>query len=453
MRYLLSTIAIFACGNDGVHRLVDSGIDAPRALDGAPAGPVSLTITAGSAVAGITVHFQDADGAVVATTTTDATGTAAATMASGGTVTAVEPFTPGELFTFAGVEIGDDLHLDRPPAPPSITVSIVAPVDPAPGTAHTLLYTTCGAQELSDPGPTSVTLTGCGATIDAVVESYDASFTPLHALVQAGVAVSDGATVTLTGDYQPLVTSTFALTNLPNELGGVGVEQGFATTRGIVVEPFENDASIGVVSGAGSSSLQVPAIAGAVAIEDVELGGELFGQRGVVSWGPYQPAFALDGSALVGPYASMPTWDTTTNAVTYTLGAGVTPDVDLVQIDFERTTPSLEWTWHLVAPHGTSLPLPHIPAGATDFNPIPTDGADIAELTVAKVPGGYDAVRATLLDTDIGDGLVTATAGAVSFEQLPPVCFRARPATLSQVWRQGAHRIGDARRLNVARGL
>ena len=424
MRYLLSGIAILACGNDNAHHLADSAVDSPSDAtpDGPSEGVVSLQVQNDGPVAGVTVHFQNADGSLVATMQTDATGTASTTMRAGGSVTAVEPLGPDELFTFAGVAIGDQLHIDlaNPLQPTTFTVD--APLDT--GAAHTFLYTGCGSVDISQgsgsgTGPASVQLFGCGATVDMVVESFDVNFLALQALFQPAVAVSEGAAVTLTNSYKPLVTSTATLASFPTDASGAHYAQGLGTASGFVVDTFANSTGLELVAGAGSASIQLPDIPNAFGSVDISLPAP-FSELEVLTWGPYTSTFTLDGSALLAAWTSAPAWDPAQNAVTYTVDAtGATPDFDLVQVDFSRATSTpLSWTWHLVAPHATTLALPKIPAGATDFNPAAADSAFVDEVDAAKITGGYATVRAHAFDTNISEDLVTPTPGQLSLQFL-----------------------------------
>jgi hypothetical protein len=434
----LAGIAILAaaCGNDNVHHLADSGTDAPPdvAADGPSEGTVTLTIIADGSVSGVPVHFQNADSSLVATVPTDASGVASASMAAGGFVTAVSPFNGDELFTFAGVKPGDQLHLDLPNPPPTVSITVDAPIDPA--ATNTLLFTTCGNATLqtaagSGGGPVGVTLSSCSANVDMVVESFDGNFAPLQALFQPDVAVSDGAAITLTASYQALATTNLTLAGFGASTGAF-VQQGIATAHGLVYPPFQSGTSIALANGTGSGSVVVPDVTGGLGVETIDLDSEAFSARHAVVWGPYSPVFAVAGTIMLAAYTSAPAWDPAANAVTYTIDAGTTPDFE--QTTLQISAPTNGWTWHMVAPHATALTFPHIPVtNGTDFNPAATDFVDVSELTAAKVPGGYDAARALAFDIPVGVANVSATTGDVVFEDLPRPLLTARPAPMSHV--------------------
>src|ERR1700733_723003 len=126
---VIASVVVLAC-NSGtpIGEMVDAPIiDAEPIVDGppvdaAPMGIVSVTVTVGGAPgSGVTVYFQDVDSTLVAGATTDSSGVAATTMKADGFVTVVAPPEPaagatqvtGQIVdTFAGVQIGDALHVD-----------------------------------------------------------------------------------------------------------------------------------------------------------------------------------------------------------------------------------------------------------------------------------------------------------------------------------------------------
>src|SRR4029078_34509 len=114
----------------------DAMVDAP--IDAAPL-TVKLTVTRnGSPALQVQVYFQNADNSVVKSVKTDNNGEAEAVMVAGGSVTAINPFTPPlpavlglpraeELRTFVGVKPGDHLFLTLNDSPESTTVRVTLP--------------------------------------------------------------------------------------------------------------------------------------------------------------------------------------------------------------------------------------------------------------------------------------------------------------------------------------
>jgi hypothetical protein len=77
------------------------------------------------------------------------------------------------------------------------------------------------------------------------------------------------------------------------------------------------------------------------------------------------------------------------------------------------------WSWHIVGPHGatTTLALPTLPFdGRFDYNPAATDSAAFVELTGARLPGGYDAIRANAFGSLTA--IAPATPGSLAIETI-----------------------------------
>jgi hypothetical protein len=78
--------------------------------------------------------------------------------------------------------------------------------------------------------------------------------------------------------------------------------------------------------------------------------------------------------------------------LTWTAGSGAAPDTILAELNFQND-PAVA-SWSIVAPYVDGvLQFPPV-AGVM---PAMTDAMDIRELATAKVPGGYDAIRAFAL--------------------------------------------------------
>lgn len=83
------------------------------------------------------------------------------------------------------------------------------------------------------------------------------------------------------------------------------------------------------------------------------------------------------------------------------------------------TTNSTYWDWQIVMPYSsTTFTLPALATGIDQFNLIATDTADVRELITAKVPGGYDAVRAEILSSTGPETFAAGATGRIVFETL-----------------------------------
>jgi hypothetical protein len=69
----------------------------------------------------------------------------------------------------------------------------------------------------------------------------------------------------------------------------------------------------------------------------------------------------------------------------------------------------------------------------SDLNPIDGDNAFVDVLTTAKVPGGYDAIRANVHSIAGTTGIVTGATGTAVVQELVFNKARRRPLTRAQI--------------------
>ncbi|MBS1124130.1 MAG: hypothetical protein H6Q90_6358, partial [Deltaproteobacteria bacterium] len=347
MRSLLGLVIVLgACGDDGVGKLPDAPF-APDAstIDASTSGVVTLTVTSdGVGVADVKVYFQNADSTVVAAATTDASGVASATMEPGGFVTAKDPFItfksrPGDLRTFAGVKPGDQLVLQQRFGQSIVNVNVIVPVDP--NATSYLLYTSCGQVDVTAGAgsglPTAVSLFGCGATADFVVETRDPNGIALQAFAHPDITLVEGGTIDLSADtYVAPENVTWSYTNVPAGIGSVSVDSILASSHGPVVQSFSS--AIVTNGTATTAPLARAGLAGSVAITLSRALSGNFSSHSVVEWGPATVTYVLDmASLLLADYEAAPTFDAAAHAVAWTAtGAGAQPDFVTTQVTVVR---------------------------------------------------------------------------------------------------------------------
>ena len=457
MRSVLAVlILVAACGDDGVHHLAD----APPAPDGSPdgspdgpvTGPVSLTVTSlGTGVMGVPVYFQNADSSLVAMMMTDATGTATATMGAGGYVTAINPLPPlptfllgngDDLRTFAGVKPGDHLRLEQTAAPTALFFTVTVPVD-ANATEYKL-YTSCSdgsIQDIFGSGsgftPTfDVFVYGC-TQVDLAVVTFDINAAPSQAFFHADVAVADGATVALTDAYVAPTTYTINYSDVPTGATSMVIDHLLASPRGGMVR---TQGTTGVAASAASFTTVQPPVTGAVAVIRTTLVPAGIGTHLALDWGPQVNPTPLSLAAATLPdYSTMPALDIAGHGVTWTSAAGTSqPDFAIANLEIDRVSTKGFWFWTIVAPYtGTAITLPVLPAPDAEHNPVTDDTAVFRDLITAKVPGGYDAVRNTVLTFNGPEGVVAGASGHALIENLQQIQLRPatpRPATSRRIF-------------------
>ena len=430
MRARLALLVVLGCGDDAgslPDAPADAAIDAP--VDAA-AALVTLTITDGGVPAvGATVYFQDADSSLVATVLTGLDGRASAPVAGGGFVTAIEPRPAAfggivirdRLATFAGVQPGDDLHLDLRPPPDltSITFDVQVPEDPE--AMDYTLFTSCGRAPLALAAgtmPTPVTLTGCAGIADVLVTSNDLSARPLRALYRPAQVIADGATLALPGPYTALLPVTIGITSSPAWVASYLLELDVTTVRGPVFPAFA-----AIDPGAPSAVLELPDAPGtAVSVRaDVYLVQPAVAQQSLLAWDLPIGDHTLDAGALaLRPFTTAPVFDPATRTVTWTDGAGLAPDVVRAEVyTYRAGDPAYAWHWQLVAPHGStpSVTFPVLPPAAAAFTTTATDSFSVPALETLAISGGYDRLRPHALGRVL-DRALPGASGSLSYQRL-----------------------------------
>ncbi|MBP9168858.1 MAG: hypothetical protein KBG48_15780 [Kofleriaceae bacterium] len=421
-----SLTALVACGDDPAAivdaSIIDSStIDATQGSDPPPPMVTVLVTSGGTPVSGVPVFFQNADGTLVSATATTS-GVASAVMGEGGYATAVlggeAPQDRPTVTTFAGVKPGDTLRLTVPPPSASMSFALTVPANGTRG--HYLATSPCGTTELfTEPGSTvtlDVTLFDCGATTDFLISSDNGDGGPVRAFLARDVAVADGVAVTLNGSYAdaPAVDQTY--TNLPGGLGVFRLTRELYTNRGRV---WSVENTVDVVSQTAIASLVVPPVTGAigVAIGTRESGGPSYSQ---ILEAPAPAAYTLDANGLFLPvFVDSPGFDQVNSTVSWTQTAdGASPDLTMAQIEIGRSSLKTTWRWRIVAPHdGASVRLPVLPGDGAPLNPAFEDFVFVESVTTAKVPGGYDAVRADAFNVGSLGALAGQLTGRVVIEQ------------------------------------
>jgi hypothetical protein len=216
----------------------DAGPDA----DAAPPSPVTMNVTLGGAPEpGVLVVFNDAQGAILSSGTTDATGAFAAIVPSGSQVTVVFVNTGVRIETVTGLEPGDVLHATDL-APRSVTLDIDSipdnpPADAARGLVLVGSYSDC-AQTMGVSDTVGIPFDfafpiGCAQSdvVSPIFLAYDSTYTEIGYTFQKNVALDGngvdggGIPVNVTHPWAPSATMTLTtpITALP--LGSLAYEE------------------------------------------------------------------------------------------------------------------------------------------------------------------------------------------------------------------------------------
>lgn len=441
---LVGSVVLGGCGSDDKHGGLPDGptapTDAPSVdVPGQPGSPVALTVMRnGMPQAGVHTYFLNADSSVVATLDTDASGTVSAVMAAGGSVTAINPFPPippapqavaladNDLRTFMGVKPGDHLVLTQNDDH-NIDFTLNAPASGMasdPATTYDVL-TSCGTGSIfsggggggsgsPDPGG-PMTLSNCNGTADILIiaRGSNADGQPtVSALYHPDAPLTENGTVNLTDDtYQSLGNVSLSYTNLP--VNFLQVSHTLVTAHG-AFQPFQGSAD--VTDGEASVDLSEPTIAGATGIVDTQV--VVRGRHHVVDRAAVAATYMLDATGLLlRDLFDEPFYNPATKRVSWHEDStGAVPDLTTTCIDVFGA--QRNWQWAIAAPYapGGELIFPTLPTDIADWAPLPTDGFRVQGLMNAKVPGGYDAVRAHVHDVVNAADYASAMGHAVTVE-------------------------------------
>ena len=445
-----------------------AGSDAP--FDAAPQ-PVQLTITAaGAPVAGVKVYFQATDSTEIATMPTDATGVARAFMPHGGYVTVLDPFPASATRSSARTSSttcarspasspASKLVLDRPAADPGQSVTILLPTDTAGAPYQYGVYTDCGAN-VDDLyiGPPPALKAGRARCRRRRRRHRAAA--RRHAL---RVWCDRELPRDLRGQRLPPDQLLHgdrrrarAERNRPDRSDGEYLRRRDRDRHERVERPggghrrarehelrdaagrLRDERAEGQTSAcrpcrsrraAGQATIALPAAAIGVRVDDLELAG-FFDYQDLYRWGA-TPAgdgsytFDATGLPLVGFGTDPLMYDQANNVIGWSPVDGAMPDLFLAEYDGQRQfdlgsgmTAYSSWYWQIVGPFtGASIALPMLIGDAADFNTTtatdnPFGDPNDEHLLVAKVPGGYDAVRAHAFDVLENQDLSGLASGA-----------------------------------------
>ncbi|MGN6106147.1 MAG: hypothetical protein ACTHU0_13650, partial [Kofleriaceae bacterium] len=235
-----------------------------------------------------------------------------------------------------------------------------------------------------------------------------------------GVAVAEGATIDLTsGTYKALPEAALSFAGIPSGFATVYGYTALLTSGAGQQTLFGRNFGIDVVNGTATTTVQRPDIQGARMFVQTDLFNGSYGSHGTLEWGPVGDyATSLDG-ALLPEFSDRAIYDAADHALSWTTtSASATPDLVDAVIYFTRSEPLMSWRWQIVGPHtGNSVTYPVLPGEAAQFNPTDSDSVGHDMLYVAKLPGGYDAVRASYFGREL-QGLMSKPSGRLVYEYM-----------------------------------
>jgi hypothetical protein len=324
-------------------------------------------------------------------------------MPAGGFVTAIElvGMNLNELTTFATVASGDRLRLDFEPLGDIDEHTLTTNVPTDTNANGYLVSTSCGSGGLDDTGAGELTLTGCGGSADVVVQSMLDGIPTGRAIYSPSVALPATGALTITGTYSGMTTDTLTYTGVPAQVASLAGYQSVSATR----RAYETADSAVPAGGTATMQLSVPATTSSVlTVTNTYPVTTEVGQQTLYEWATASTTYSANLSTLLLPaYATAPTYDAATHAVTWTERAGGAA-ADLVRVGLQVNRDDIPegrtWRWRLAVARGSAASvtfptLPGTPTVSFDFNPSATDSVAIDDLTTLRLPGGLAPWRTT----------------------------------------------------------
>jgi hypothetical protein len=369
------------------------------------------------------VFFQNADSSLVLATRADREGEANAYMAPGGFVTAVfrDPFSTS-LFTWAGVEGGDDLLLLRNvPEVDPVTIFLSIPPDD-PSTFFYQLVSSCGVNTINgaEVDVLPVELEDCpSSTVGMLVQTFrddNAS----RFLYRDAVSIQHGEEVSIGGPYLDLETLTVHAINVPPQVM-LPTARAALIGSGFELYVASNFAHSPAAPGTATSDVPMPLPeSGTLAWQVDAVAESQLGATTAIAWGPVSHSVTVDFGAPLRRYTSAPHYVPTQHAVRWTEDAtGRVADGVILALPWQHADTGESLIWRMLAPRSEDpvvqlpvLPLPDLRPGEDDVPNV---------LSSFIVDGGYASVRPYLLGQfgQVTPWPVRGDSGHVVVETLP----------------------------------
>ncbi len=411
----LATLALAACGDDGGGAAPDAALPDVAMPDAVTTGTASVIVTKhGQPVAGARVYFQRADQSLIAAVDTDGAGMASATIEPGAWVTVLAPYlASGQpwIETIGGVQPGDVVRFGAP-LRTAVDLTVSIPKDPSAVSYE--VHANCHDEHasrviVSDAETTGFTFAmgACPASIDFLVVSRYATGVRKNVLYAPDQTPVNNA-VAITGLYgSTLRDVTLTYTNVPADTEQLVVRYQLAVPGESLVL-FADEVVIDSPGSTASTTVTVPDGLSLSTSEELAVIARATAKRPgnihhiVDRLGPAAAAFDVDFASALSGFATAPQYDRDAGTITWTAGDATPRDLAFAMLNQRRTvgTDTISWYRTVVQPYtGAQLVIPKLPVEGFDYNAMATDLSSVAELAMAVVPDGYDAIRERYFDS------------------------------------------------------
>jgi hypothetical protein len=353
------------------------------------------------------VVFQRPDGTVQESVTLDAPGTASARIVPGSFVT-VARYYPGassgtikwHLTTIAGIQPGDALQMDAPPATQIAAGTVLYPGACAGASQYSVDIGCTWSTPASNTGPVSLSILEptCGSTVDVLGVAWNGwpgGVATAYATAYA-VPVSAGSASADLGPWQPAGSTSITVTNLPADVSGILVTLD-AKRNGVLFDRTGSHASVTVTGPTPSITLPLPypvdfATSARRWIRGLFPGGTLDTVELIANDASYAPA-TVDLSTLPQRLSSLQVASTGGRVLATWDQAGIDSGlVGTVLVAWWIGSDGMRYWETLLPPGATSFSFPRLPEDLAVFEP---DG--IASRAFVRTWGASDVASYTEL--------------------------------------------------------
>lgn len=378
-------LIVAACGDGAT--LPDAGLGS----DGPPRGLVKVHVD-GPIGESLRVWFQSASSSTVLATKTDAAGNASAWMEADGFVSIYgAPPSFNILYTWTGVQPGDELTLDLSTEGFGDAVPLAdVRIDPMEGASSYYISSYCEASvevSLAIDEPFAPFFKPCTSTSDLLVVAGTAFGIPLGYRFRANANISSGGTIDLRGPYSPF-DATVEVTGPANDFVDVnsklaGVEYEVATSAQLAGTHVAVPVQMPVLPDETAQTI----------VRTLDFESEDGQQRTVertgVVWGPATRSTAVDVSMPIRK-TSLPGIDLDTYSLVWSEESeGAPGDVVWAHLSLG----GFQWVVIGARTDATALRLPRLP---NDLR-LERDSVLFGSLSLIVAEGGYERLRPYLL--------------------------------------------------------
>ena len=356
---------------------------------------------------------------------TNADGVATAKVHPGGSVTVAMPHSEPqedsdspELYTWIGVQDGDQLSVNTPSPTSAVATSSTTFNVPDAGTGA-IYFTagTCSDSAEASTNTLSVSFDPNCAPADVIVLAGNAEGTFQSGFVTTVTGLTDGGTITLDGPFAALATTSILLSNVPASAANItgSLEQ---LDGAVPIFALGGDIAFSITgtSGTGAAKLiDTPTldVLSTLTMQQADTAGDI-GSLTIVdhlrSGNDDGNEIDLDLAAENLPtFAQPPSYNVDARSIAWfeNSDSQTLPNASSLKLQVDRGADF--YRWRVLSPHvGSSVVIPRLPQSLASFNLTGAFGVEIVDVDISNFSLGYDAIRNRRFATQASSSLVPA---------------------------------------------